>query len=108
MAKADLGVLNTNLRGKVDNSVYLATRGGVTIRKWLRPANPRSEAQESIRCTQTALAKHRDGTKSWRPRQDSQHRHRTGKPTLPVLGAPVTRAPSARNGGTAFVRAAVF
>jgi|GEM_PF-457018 len=57
MAKAKLGILNKNLRGKVGNVVYGRSTAGPTVRELVTPANPQTSGQVAMRGGLTGFAR---------------------------------------------------
>ena len=57
MAKVNFGPIVSDARGKVGTVVFMPSRNGPTARAWLKPTNPRSPYQLSIRTTVKTLSK---------------------------------------------------
>lgn len=49
MAKAELGILLTDLRGKAGNAVFQGSRDGLVVRPWVHGSNPNTPAQQAVR-----------------------------------------------------------
>jgi hypothetical protein len=53
MAKAELGILLQNLRGKAGNSVFQGSRDGIVVRPRVQGTNPNTPAQQAVRAAFT-------------------------------------------------------
>lgn len=56
MAKAELGVILQDLRGKAGNAVFTKSKDGIVLKPRVKGKNPRTPAQQSIRANLTSAA----------------------------------------------------
>lgn len=68
MARIKLGVIVAAIAGKVSGNVFATGKGGAYVRKWSKPTNPRTSAQNRVRSAMTALAS------SWRGLTDANRK----------------------------------
>lgn len=54
MAKAELGILLQDLRGKAGNAVFQGSRDGLVVRPWVAGSNPNTPAQQAVRANLAA------------------------------------------------------
>lgn len=56
MASAKYGNIIVDMRGKINGNVYAKNKGGAYVRTRVKPSNPQSTAQSSVRAFFTALS----------------------------------------------------
>jgi hypothetical protein len=74
MAIVVLGPMITDARNKVGGIVYTRTRGGATVRAWVKPSNPQSNLQQYFRGLEKAIGKAWPGTLTQAQRNDWNER----------------------------------